>query len=829
MKKRESMTANVGRGIAALVLAFALAAASPFAALAADDSVPSADPADVAPISAPQPAAAPAPAAAPVPATDPEPAPEALSADPAPALATQSDTYVDLSNGAHITVQPLNASYSVGDSAAQLFVDVSSVRYLDHEQTLTDMKFTWYLVTTTGLTKVQEQVGDAGRYYLPSTDTAGDFYYCCEGCEATIQTSADFKGYVWEHPTDMSEQALITVGGTPVANLGAPTIDQQPVGATYHQGKTVAPLSVSATAADDYEYSSDLTYQWYRDGAAIDHATEASYTPDTTTLGTSSYYCVVSQLFYNSPLKGSPFHTAIATSATATIETLEPNVIIELPEIKTSTVTPISSDANGIAHALYQTLVAGGAHYKLSHATYDPEVPSALIYGDAADDGYLAGETVDPSVAAGDAIGAWAGVYTVTATPDDGYDFTNNIPYKTDVPYGYKLNSDGTLTIKAWISMLSLYGSKSTVEGLDEGFTYHVGDAAPKPTQVKVAGYETPLVEGTDYVVRYVDSKNYSMFTPYTGLMTDLSTAQAGESWYVVLAPTVKYENSYGYAKGSCYKAIKISIAAAEPGTDDGDGTDSGDNTDSGDTDNPGTGTGTDNPDSGDTDNPGTGDNPGSGDNSGTGDNTGTGDNPGTDTGTDTDNPGTGGNSGTDSDSSSDANDHAGANDGTNADADAGSNANAGSDTDANTGADASTDNVPAANNNVAPQRTFAARAIARPSVRASVSAAPVSGRAVAAVGAADESVDGTTDAADDDTDDTDSVSGETDGTDSDETASDDATDETGSVADATSDAATDGDAAESPSPAGIVASTIALATVALGIYFVIRRHIHAE
>ena len=376
----------------------------------------------------------------------------------------------------------------------------------------------------------------------------------------------------------------------------------------------------------------------------------------------------------------------------------------------------------------------------------------------------------------------------MTATPDDGYDFTNNIPYKTDVPYGYKLNSDGTLTIKAWISMLSLYGSKSTVEGLDEGFTYHVGDAAPKPTQVKVAGYETPLVEGTDYVVRYVDSKNYSMFTPYTGLMTDLSTAQAGESWYVVLAPTVKYENSYGYAKGSCYKAIKISIAAAEPGTDDGDGTDSGDNTDSGDTDNPGT-----------------------------------------DTGTDTDNPGTGGNSGTDSDSSSDANDHAGANDGTNADADAGSNANAGSDTDANTGADASTDNVPAANNNVAPQRTFAARAIARPSVRASVSAAPVSGRAVAAVGAADESVDGTTDAADDDTDDTDSVSGETDGTDSDETASDDATDETGSVADATSDAATDGDAAESPSPAGIVASTIALATVALGIYFVIRRHIHAE
>ena len=374
----------------------------------------------------------------------------------------------------------------------------------------------------------------------------------------------------------------------------------------------------------------------------------------------------------------------------------------------------------------------------------------------------------------------------MTATPDAGYELVDMIPYYSDVPYGYTLNSDGTLTIKAWIQMLSLNGSNSTVEGLDEGFTYHVGDTAPKPTQVKVAGYETPLVEGTDYVVRYVNSKSYSMFTSYTGLMTGLSTAQPGESWYVVLAPTVKYENSYGYAKGSCYKAIKISIAAAESDTDDGD--------------NPGT------------DNPGTSDNPGTGDNSGS-------------------NADAGANSGNDSDSGSDANDHAGANAGNNADddADAGANANAGSDTEANTGADASTGNVPAANNNVAPQRSFAARAFTRPTVRASAPAAPVSGRAVATAGAADDSADDATDAADDGTDDTDSASDASDETLSDESASDDATDETGSVADASSDAATDGKTAEGSSPAGVVAPVVALAAVALGIYFVIRRHIHAE
>lgn len=331
------------------------------------------------------------------------------------------------------------------------------------------------------------------------------------------------------------------------------------------------------------------------------------------------------------------------------------------------------------------------------------------------------------------------------------------IPYYSDVPYGYTLNSDGTLTIKAWIQMLSLNGSNSTVEGLDEGFTYHVGDTAPKPTQVKVAGYETPLVEGTDYVVRYVNSKSYSMFTSYTGLMTGLSTAQPGESWYVVLAPTVKYENSYGYAKGSCYKAIKISIAAAESDTDDGDNTDAGDSDDTPGTDNP------------DTDNPGS-------DNSGSNVNVG---------------------------------------------ADAGSNDNDGSDSGA--------DNVHVANNNVAPQRSFAARAFTRPTVRASAPAAPVSGRAVATAGAADDSADDATDAADDGTDDTDSASDASDETLSDESASDDATDETGSVADASSDAATDGKTAEGSSPAGVVAPVVALAAVALGIYFVIRRHIHAE
>lgn len=120
------------------------------------------------------------------------------------------------------------------------------------------MKFTWYRETTVGLTKVREQVGNAGRFFTPPTEAAGDFYY---RCEATMLTSADDKGYAWEHPTDLNDQVLITVGGTPVANLGEPTIDVEPVSAASHQGDKTTPLSISTTATDDHEYTCDLAYQ----------------------------------------------------------------------------------------------------------------------------------------------------------------------------------------------------------------------------------------------------------------------------------------------------------------------------------------------------------------------------------------------------------------------------------------------------------------------------------------------------------------------------------------------------------------------------------------
>ena len=73
-----------------------------------------------------------------------------------------------------------------------------------------------------------------------------------------------------------------------------PTISTQPSAATYTKGATATPLKVVASG-------DDLTYQWYSNtsnstsGATkINGATNSTYTPSTSTVGTKYYYCIVS-------------------------------------------------------------------------------------------------------------------------------------------------------------------------------------------------------------------------------------------------------------------------------------------------------------------------------------------------------------------------------------------------------------------------------------------------------------------------------------------------------------------------------------------------------
>ena len=75
----------------------------------------------------------------------------------------------------------------------------------------------------------------------------------------------------------------------------APTITTQPQGATYELNATAAALKVEVSG------NPAPTFQWYSNtennnttGTAITDATEATYTPATTTSGTIYYYCVIS-------------------------------------------------------------------------------------------------------------------------------------------------------------------------------------------------------------------------------------------------------------------------------------------------------------------------------------------------------------------------------------------------------------------------------------------------------------------------------------------------------------------------------------------------------
>ena len=89
----------------------------------------------------------------------------------------------------------------------------------------------------------------------------------------------------------LAESNAIVVTYTP----NRPTIDTQPVGASYTTGATATPLTVAATTS-----KGTLHYQWKSnttnsvEGASNVGTDAASYTPSTASAGTTYYFCVVS-------------------------------------------------------------------------------------------------------------------------------------------------------------------------------------------------------------------------------------------------------------------------------------------------------------------------------------------------------------------------------------------------------------------------------------------------------------------------------------------------------------------------------------------------------
>lgn len=85
----------------------------------------------------------------------------------------------------------------------------------------------------------------------------------------------------------------------PMPAVVTPTITTQPVGAEYALNEAATALTI---VAEPLVEGKSLSYQWYsnttkstENATLIDGATEASYTPSTATVGTTYYYCVVTE------------------------------------------------------------------------------------------------------------------------------------------------------------------------------------------------------------------------------------------------------------------------------------------------------------------------------------------------------------------------------------------------------------------------------------------------------------------------------------------------------------------------------------------------------
>ncbi|MEI6822753.1 MAG: LamG-like jellyroll fold domain-containing protein, partial [Bacteroidota bacterium] len=136
------------------------------------------------------------------------------------------------------------------------------------------LSYQWYSNTSASTTGGTLISGATSSSYTPQNTTAGTLYYYCIASGCGTATSA--------------------ISGATVVNP-LPTISSQSTATqTQCQGGTFSPISVSATG-------SNLGYQWYSNtsasttgGSILSEATNSSYTPPATTVGTLYYYCIVS-------------------------------------------------------------------------------------------------------------------------------------------------------------------------------------------------------------------------------------------------------------------------------------------------------------------------------------------------------------------------------------------------------------------------------------------------------------------------------------------------------------------------------------------------------
>jgi hypothetical protein len=139
----------------------------------------------------------------------------------------------------------------------------------------TSYNYQWYSNATNNTSTGSPITGATNSTYTPPTATAGTEYYYCIITQGDISTGCE----------------VISNTAEVIINIG-PSFDPQPIGIEVCEGAVISPLTVNyinGTGTPQWQWYSNATNNTST-GSPITGATNSTYTPPTSVVGTLYYY-----------------------------------------------------------------------------------------------------------------------------------------------------------------------------------------------------------------------------------------------------------------------------------------------------------------------------------------------------------------------------------------------------------------------------------------------------------------------------------------------------------------------------------------------------------
>ena len=152
------------------------------------------------------------------------------------------------------------------------------------------LTYQWYGATDSSGSTRWKLEGETSPFFTPSVGNIGTNYYLCE----VTNTNPNATGTKVAVKRTMGKKVMITSGGQ-LFDAFAPVIVTYSNDKIYDQFENANPIEIFAKSRD----GGKITYQWYKsndkfaEGTPIVNATSSTCKPDTSKIGDTYYYCVV--------------------------------------------------------------------------------------------------------------------------------------------------------------------------------------------------------------------------------------------------------------------------------------------------------------------------------------------------------------------------------------------------------------------------------------------------------------------------------------------------------------------------------------------------------